>query len=854
MPLAEYDITGSLLDVVEDDGAEEAYVKVEPLTSSGAIVEDGNVRLGSKVYIVPASGALPLTLTEGPWRFTIATSARRAGKETFHPIRVDVPLFADMSWGDILDLVTAPVDITASLIADFTALRDDAEAAAGLADASAQDAEDFAASVVREGNGGVMGLDASGKVQDPKRLSTALDGYNVLNFGSGGTVAPGGDIYAAWNAAGLAASKGAAIASPRVFVPYCDPGFVFSGNPTFYDGVEYQGLGYVKVRATTTRARLFDLTGKTDVTVKGFSVDLYGGNITACGILMGAGCTDCDVEDNRFTNSLVVSRAVTNSVLAGNSITLTLDNTGTSPLVVGDVVPVSGVNADSSGVGAGVFNTSGTNASPGTGLTAATSTTISYPKTNADVAAANRGGWVTKGLVGASVYCISAEDAIRPKIRRNWFTGVRAGLRLYQACVDAEVEGNRFTDWGDRCIFLIGNSSGHTSGAKILDNIIDPPNQKFGDPRQPISAQGVATYWHTDIEVAGNRIKGTVSGGNLVAHHTGKSNNDLMGGIADAISFHHSKRVDIHDNVITDAGEVGITVSNDSWVVNVHDNLIDGTNANPIALDWSTVGGSSSFITSIKVRDNIIRNGGQERGQAATGTAIRAGSGSAIWLSGTTNCTIGGNHCEDDQTVATMLSMAYVKDTTTALQINENALLGGCTKWTNDSSVITAGTISFNVKPVTTTLAADTALKTDNTLINAPSALTRTLERGGEYEFELFLVFTTSSTAGNSPGLQVSHAAMASTTISWWADGSGPTATGAPTTTSSSNRTYLTTVGSVIQFGGSTNAPIRAIIRGKVRNGAATALTYQPTWAQITTNALGTGLLIGSYLKTTRVG
>ena len=773
----------------------------------------------------------------------------------FEPYRTDLAPFSlgvynlNTSGTPLEDLVAVvPVAVDETMVADILAAAASADADAAAAAASAAAAS---AAVGREVTSGVMGIGADGKIADGKRISTALGGLNILNYG---TVTAGGNILQAWNAAGLAASKTAAIAPPRVYVPYCAAGYTFASNPTIYDGVTYEGLGYVTLRndnsGTGVRGQILNLAGKTDVTLRGFTFDLLG-NVSTCGVNQDSTSTDNLIDDCRFVNSTTVSYAVTNKELTGgNTAVLTI---GTHTITNGSKIQIHGVNGTTAADAAAFNSGSSTLAGLDPTVSAVTGTTVSYPVTHANVTSvASSGGWVTVGSTTSGVYAINCDASVRPRIERCLFNGTRAGVRIYQGVTGYKVNDNTFRGWGDRCIFVNGTATGHSSNGKIMRNTIEPPSQKFGEPHQPIAMQGVATYWHSGVEIGHNIIDGAVSGGNLVAHHTGKSNNDLLGGIADAISVHHSRLVNVHHNQITNAGEVGITVANDAWLVNVEDNLIDGSNANPIALDWSGTGGAASFVKSIKVQNNVLRNGGQERGQAVTGDAARVGAGGAVWLSGTTNCTVGGNHAEDDQGVATMTALTYIKDTTASLVVNENMLFGGTTKQNVDASIITAGGVKFNHAPVTTVLASDTAGKNDTTAANLPAALTRTLERGAEYEFELVVPYTT-VVAGATPGIVIGFAAIASGTLTGYAEASGTTATGGATVSNNSNRAWLSAVGSTVVSAGHTGSP-RLIIRGRVKNGGTAVATFQPTYAQQNTDAVNaTTVKAGAWLTTRRV-
>lgn len=554
--------------------------------------------------------------------------------------------------------------------------------------------------------------------------------------------------------AAAAAASGASSLVPNAYVefPFTTNGYAISDKPNLANGVRLRGWNKVKLKLTAARTRMIDFDGLTNAHIEGFTID-DGGKSTSATVRFSITSVDCTATYNVFAPSGAVSKAVTNKQLTSNVAILTVG--ASHGFNVNDVVSVYGVNgtsvsdagvfnnptvtitattsttisyavthADISSTAAAGYVTRGL---PGANvytvaLEDCTRCHVEYNTLNG-VRAGIRSyqgvqqsrvhwntfnGWGDRAIfgLGSMSGCASGVsvrfntinqpsqqfgDPHQPIAWQGVASAFHGGVIceanwVYGTTQSATVTNKALTS--NVATLTTAAAHGFAVGAPITISGVDATfNGQYNVASVPTST--TFTYAKTNANVTSAAATGNVF--TLVGHHTGKSNNDLLGGTADSISFHHSENFKVVNNWVFNAGEVGITISNDSRSFLCQTNHVIGSNSAPIALDWGT---GASAVGGGDVSGNYILNGGQERGQASTGDAPRTGVTAAIWLAGTTNVHVHDNTAEDNQPTPTMTSLLYIKDVTTNLNIGKNPRVGGCTTLTHASTSYT-GTATF---------------------------------------------------------------------------------------------------------------------------------------------------------------
>lgn len=423
--------------------------------------------------------------------------------------------------------------------------------------------------------------------------------------------------------------------------------------------------------------------------------------------------------------------------------------------------------------------------------------------------------------------------AVRPVVRGCTFKTVYRGVRVQGAVTDAVIDGNSFSDWGSRCIYLINSAAaGSADGVLIRGNVVRSVSQTFGDPRQPIAIQGVDGYWHTGVQVVDNRIAGEPG----KAHHEGSDGGSLLGGIADAISVHHVDGFVVRGNVIRDGGEAGITVAKQSKNGVVSGNTITGCNTSPFAID-----GTGSYVREVEITGNVAKNSGRELSPPTTGD--RAGVHCAVYAINALGLHVHGNTFTDDQGTATQRAALYNGDGNDVL-VGVNLLYGGCNGWTDDTS--TQGGATFVVQPRRRTKSAATSRT--NATVAADPDLQITYGRYAVVEIEALIKYSAAPTTGR---LALGLTLPAGATADWHIIGP----TGGATTAAASSSWDALTAASVATVGGTTSGTVVETFRvaGVVTLGA-TGGQVGLRWAQKEASATATVLEAGSRMTWRRIG
>lgn len=214
-----------------------------------------------------------------------------------------------------------------------------------------------------------------------------------------------------------------------------------------------------------------------------------------------------------------------------------------------------------------------------------------------------------------------------PTVTRCSFARLDVGVHVRGDVEGALIERSRFEAWRERAIWVVGLEEEAPTRLTIGSNVISPP-APGGRVRQPIQINGDDKRPLTDVVVTGNRVTGA---GTSYADPT-------LPGTADLISLHRCVRFSVTKNVVTDGGDVGITVSRQSR---------NGTVADNTALRNDSVGiciGSlaSDGVWDIVASGNVCTDNGQNRASDGVPWA-RAG----IEVARGTNVTLEGNTVRD---------------------------------------------------------------------------------------------------------------------------------------------------------------------------------------------------------------
>lgn len=214
------------------------------------------------------------------------------------------------------------------------------------------------------------------------------------------------------------------------------------------------------------------------------------------------------------------------------------------------------------------------------------------------------------------------------RVYRNTITACKEGIHILSTSARPDIRNNHVQGWLNYGITLVGDATGASSGAQVVNNTIS--NMVYnGTNRYPIQF-AAATNQHTDVLIEGNSIFGG-----------GKSFNDATNhGNADCISVFATVGVRILGNLVRDGGDMGITV--------------DGTGLG--AKNASIVGNTclnndtggicvANAAQDVAITGNVCKNNGQNRNSDRT---AQARAGVRLVTTGT-NIAIAGNTFGDDQ-------------------------------------------------------------------------------------------------------------------------------------------------------------------------------------------------------------
>lgn len=223
------------------------------------------------------------------------------------------------------------------------------------------------------------------------------------------------------------------------------------------------------------------------------------------------------------------------------------------------------------------------------------------------------------------------------------FDGLPNNIRITATASRCEVRRNRFTNWSERCIYVIGSSAGCSTNT-IIDGNEVTEFKTGGSVRQPITFQGTTDgIYHQSPKVLNNIVLGP-----------NKSYTAADPGTADQISLHRCQDFEVRGNTSKYGGDVGITISVQCRRGTIADNISCYNDSYGIA-----IGATGANVKALAALGNILMNNGQNRNGDRTDRA-RVG----IALNTCSDILVQGNTTGDDQDVKKQRYGYSIRDTT----------------------------------------------------------------------------------------------------------------------------------------------------------------------------------------------
>jgi hypothetical protein len=407
------------------------------------------------------------------------------------------------------------------------------------------------------------------------------------------------------------------------------------------------------------------------------------------------------------------------------------------------------------------------------------------------------------------------------------FSNIATPIQVTGTTPGVKIRRNTFSDWSMRAIYILGTSSGSASNIRIIGNDFGPPNAAAGSsqPRQPIAFQGDDTKLFTNVRVSKNNLTGT---GTSHDPTSGQLSGGAQYGTADLISLHQVDGFVVSDNIVTDGGDVGITIAQQCKNGTVTGNTCLRNDSAGICIGSS----SSTYTRNITVTGNTCVNNGQNRAAdgpdwASNGINVQQASG----------VTISGNRCGDDQGTKTQQYGVAIQNSS-EVTVGVNDLTGNGIGETYQAS--NTG-LSFATTPKIATLGSDVTVTNTTTL--AASGLSIPVDGNAVYRMEAWLLYN----AATAADMGVKFNGPTGATLAWTPRGLG---TG---TSSGSGVAALTSavIGTTANIGGA-GANAVATPAGLLTTGS-TAGSLTLSFAQATADASDAILRAGSWVMLTRI-
>lgn len=183
-------------------------------------------------------------------------------------------------------------------------------------------------------------------------------------------------------------------------------------------------------------------------------------------------------------------------------------------------------------------------------------------------------------------------------VRNSRVNGTSNGISMRGDVRGVRIEGCEFENWRDRAVWVVGQERSAPESIVVDGCRIQPPSSR-GRVRQAIQVNGNDERLIPGVKVTNNRVWGL-----------GTSYNDhVTPGSADLISLHRCHEFLVQGNWVTDGGDAGITVSQQS-----RDGVIEGNVCRRNDSVGICVGSrSSASVSDIVVRNNVCEGNGRDR-------------------------------------------------------------------------------------------------------------------------------------------------------------------------------------------------------------------------------------------------
>lgn len=199
---------------------------------------------------------------------------------------------------------------------------------------------------------------------------------------------------------------------------------------------------------------------------------------------------------------------------------------------------------------------------------------------------------------GAATGIAVSSGAQGLRVQGSTLSGVSCGVRLRGDVEDVLVRSCHFNRWEDRAVWVVGDARRAPREVVVDQCEIGPPS-KHGAVRQAIQVNGHDDRLVRGVKITNNRVVGS-----------GTSYDDpKRPGSADLISLHRCREFLVSANHVTDGGDVGITVSQQSRDGLVEDNVCRKNDSVGICIGSL----SSTKVSRIVVRGNVCEGNGQDR-------------------------------------------------------------------------------------------------------------------------------------------------------------------------------------------------------------------------------------------------
>ena len=520
---------------------------------------------------------------------------------------------------------------------DLTGVLPQVQDAAFAADASAAAAAASAASIDRGAVDGVAALDSNqepltGPTQVPLSDIYPVKPANgqpvvgqrelILNAKDYGALGDGAtNDAAAINAAITAAAAAANLAPAVVWLPYTATGYA-AGAISLGSNVTLRGENRVLLKRTGTSTGIFVVAAaKTNVVIENLTLD-PNGLASIATIRASTGTSGMRVRNCKFIGG-ITKRVLTTRSLASNVVTLT--TAAPHGLTAGASIRVTGVVGTTGADGAlnGVF----------TIATVPTTTTLTYSLTHANLASAASTGSVLTDITPAGVHGFDTQASTSDLIVEDCeFDGHANNIRIAGGPARVTIQRNRFTNWQERCIYVLGNATQAVKDLNIERNV-SRDMVGGGAIRQPFTVQGEDTAFHEDLQFNFNRVYGP-----------GTAYNDpVTPGTADQLSLHRVHGFVAIGNISHDGGDVGFTIARQCSEGLIIGNVITGANSAGMAIGSL----ASTYTRGLTISGNVCTANGRDA------ISDRNDTKQGIWMRKASDIVTGQNVLGDYQGVKT---------------------------------------------------------------------------------------------------------------------------------------------------------------------------------------------------------